>query len=645
MASYGVNPKSIPPMDIRTVISTYSQFIKSFCKMSSDVLSYWSEHILSSPLVTEEALSTDLLKLQVDNQIDVVQSSGPWLIVSTLNAVRFVGIAETSMNGLGTNLAAYISNHSNSQMASIATIGYDTGTNSSDSICYCAADNVCIMPAAIYINPVMSRFPIYQVFDEKIIIPGLQTSCYPIEGMLASTLECFYNRSCIDLLISNSSTFSLLNASIISQYPPNSTLETIVNELMIEKWSTSVTPISYYTNCDPSVCTYSITTNNGFLVMMTTIIGLIGGLNSMFRLITPYLIEIVMYFINRWSKKRTQPINRTLLVEIPERSSKRNIYNKVTLFCQNQVSLIDRIRVLVSFVWNKIISFNLFDSKSPDHSKQMSERYVTRFYIVTMTIACSILLFYTVFTEKTNTYMVQKPSLTVYEALEKRYPDTIQCPCTQITMPLSKIIYIEATFHQICSTLFILPDFFNQLGSIEFDDPFYRGDFMIGSANFFQSLQSFCWLSRLTVIEEYRDFGISQFVNTKLLSRDSFATQAEILIQSVIDLTVQAFADAVKVIFSFIDTNKILSGSYIAFVINIRGSHAQINPGSVLGCSCLLDARNCSKQAAFYEYHSTNGTFTQAAIVDGVRLGCSPLQSLLHSSLLCWYTTECYERV
>lgn len=225
------------------------------------------------------------------------------------------------------------------------------------------------------------------------------------------------------------------------------------------------------------------------------------------------------------------------------------------------------------------------------------------------------------------------------------YPYSIQCPCTNIAMPLSKIISIYWTYHQICSSQFASSSFYLQLASIRTNSSLYRADFMLMSTSFFQYINTFCLLSNVVAIQQYQEFGTTLFVNAKLLSPNSFETQVNQLIQSFIYSTSQAFSDALEKLLESTASNQYLSASYVSYNININGNLVYVDPGHFLGCSCLLNARTCSMPAAFYEYNQNNDSFTPIVFVTGVKLACWPMESFLQSSLTCLYTPECYQTV
>ena len=145
------------------------------------------------------------------------------------------------------------------------------------------------------------RAVIYRLNTNSTPVKGMWTACYPLEGVLSSTLECYFDPACIELLVSNATAFTPLNATETSQFPPNTTVQDLINELMLEQWSFDVSPENYYTQCAPSKCTYSYAHRNDVLAITTTIIGLAGGLNTALRLIVPWLVQVILKLKRKFS--------------------------------------------------------------------------------------------------------------------------------------------------------------------------------------------------------------------------------------------------------------------------------------------------------------------------------------------------------
>ena len=138
-------------------------------------------------------------------------------------------------------------------------------------------------------------------------VPGMFTGCYVLQSLLQSTLECFYDQICFDHLRTAlsqniSSNATIFNASVSSVYSENTTMGEILNELMIEVWNWTVLYDKYYEACQPSECRYTVKTRNAAIYIVTTLIGLVGGLVTALKIAAPVLVKLA-----RRKKTRTAP--------------------------------------------------------------------------------------------------------------------------------------------------------------------------------------------------------------------------------------------------------------------------------------------------------------------------------------------------
>jgi hypothetical protein len=101
---------------------------------------------------------------------------------------------------------------------------------------------------------------------------------------------------------------------------------------------------------------------------------------------------------------------------------------------------------------------------------------------------------------------VKQPTQNVYESLQKKYPDTLQCPCRKISIPYEDFVDIEPRFHQVCSS-----DFITQ---IWIDFAFNINSTLIWPIDIRRSLTAmwrlvatFCQMSMNTTISSLNQFG------------------------------------------------------------------------------------------------------------------------------------------
>jgi hypothetical protein len=72
----------------------------------------------------------------------------------------------------------------------------------------------------------------------------------------------------------------------------NSTIKELLNNLMIEQWNVSSNFERYYNECQPKHCTYSFIGRNNFIYIVTTLIGIAGGLSTVLKFIAPQLVKL-----------------------------------------------------------------------------------------------------------------------------------------------------------------------------------------------------------------------------------------------------------------------------------------------------------------------------------------------------------------
>ena len=84
--------------------------------------------------------------------------------------------------------------------------------------------------------------------------------------------------------------FYVLNRNVTSRFRINSTALDVIHAFGIEDWNDHIQYESYYHRCNPVSCFYIITTNFNIPTVITTIIGLFGGLSVILKIIIPPII-------------------------------------------------------------------------------------------------------------------------------------------------------------------------------------------------------------------------------------------------------------------------------------------------------------------------------------------------------------------
>ncbi|CAF2652075.1 unnamed protein product [Rotaria sp. Silwood2] len=86
-----------------------------------------------------------------------------------------------------------------------------------------------------------------------------------------------------------------LDRSLPSRFALDSTIGSIVDRLMVEEWTNITSHKAYYDRCQPITCTYSYVDKKIWLVVITTVIGLIRGLTIVLKFVVLLVVKSFFY--------------------------------------------------------------------------------------------------------------------------------------------------------------------------------------------------------------------------------------------------------------------------------------------------------------------------------------------------------------
>ena len=258
-------------------LATYIfQSLRLFCQSSDRALSESLNRFYASDYVALTVTSKALFQAQSKLLMEQYSSSTTNDFLLSLEIIRDITQANSLYAAAGGQY--FLFKDSTTQKTVSGLIGYDN--------CKCSSSAKCSKPASIYDN------------DKHIYtfeVPGMYSACFEIEALLQSTLECFYNRTCIKTLQSYISSAAInvssLDASLPSRFQPNSTIEDLIHVLMVENWTLTSAYENYYNECKPINCVYTYVGKNDMTNIVTTVLGLIGGLITVLRFLVPRFVK------------------------------------------------------------------------------------------------------------------------------------------------------------------------------------------------------------------------------------------------------------------------------------------------------------------------------------------------------------------
>ncbi|CAF1401105.1 unnamed protein product [Adineta ricciae] len=520
-------------------------------------------------------------------------------------------------------------------------------TNTSSRKCICATNKYCRRSLVLQQNEqqVLSGIPAY----DYALLNNVE-GCFSIDSLFLSTVECLhlhFNCSTIlrkllksfhtGLIIENpwNDARPLVYDEKSSKFPPNSSIEVIVENVMIEKWNSSISYASYYKSCAPKFCTCSIEIRATLIQILTTIVSMISGITLASQLLTPYLVKFVLslkvFIFTRQSTAHLQ------VTQVPVK-----FFDKV----------INIMKTFFKHLNNVLINLNIFHKRDfgTDTDRTTAKsigQWATRIYFILLVSALIGVALYTITEPDTLTKAFNEPTFDSYNHLKHKYDDKLRCSCLSISSTYKQYVTIVPIFHQICKSQFISEkwrddltrDIFSNLSIYDIKD--YRR-FLSAHLQFLQGL---CELSIESVKTSIDQFLSSFLVTTELLSESEFQSRIHSNIYQMKSKPKNKIAQILHLIRYINHGNGIIStyGTNFQYV-GTREESADffIKIISVIydnECSCAMH-HNCTTQAKFLQTNST-----EATLIVGLKMGCTPSESLLSSTLECFFNSSCIKLI
>jgi hypothetical protein len=232
--------------------------------------------------------------------------------------------------------------------------------------------------------------------------------------------------------------------------------------------------------------------------------------------------------------------------------------------------------------------------------------------------------------------------MTQYLQLYSIYPQTLTCPCTQISINYNIFLDIQYTFHQVCDSVFITEDWIDFLSQILTSGIIKLGDYRLNSIFIFHGLNAFCGLTSQTISNRLTQFYSSQYISASVIPSQIFESQANASVSQFISSTANDFSFSLSTIRDTTQSNALFSGMVSNYGFYTPGGHGYTSTYVIWygNCSCALSAE-CIDQSSVLEYPSGKVLFS----VPGIYTGCYNIESLLQSDLRCFYNQSCINKI
>lgn len=286
----------------------------------------------------------------------------------------------------------------------------------------------------------------------------------------------------------------------------------------------------------------------------------------------------------------------------------------------------------------KLISLNLFRTQSTNGRTIRKQVYATRLYLVSLIIICPVLVLYTLLNQKSITLIVQLRDLQQYNDLRVKYPTTVSCPCSDISISYDRFIELDPVYHQICSSDFVTQQWSEYLYDAS---RMYQKNYHSTASVQFQILSVLCEQAQQNVNNSLVQFFSTKFISGQLVSADLLQIQVESIVASLRKATPQTFRQALAILTDLIYGNAFMNAyeTNWKFTVYDTSHFAAVytNPQSYgSSCNCATSP-NCAQVATLVDQWNST--------VPGLLIGCYPHVSMLQSTLACLYDQQCLDLI
>jgi hypothetical protein len=310
-----VNYRLLPQLEYHYVFdfrhSAYSffQMLQTLCTLVSQnindqLIQFYSTSLLTENLISEETFLATILASK--NQFLNTTASS---FQTSLTSLRTIVQGNAILNRLGTNYYSQLQSSEYEEYSSTATLFY------LPDWCSCAVSSYCNTTTGIftvllnssYYPPYYPYIPFYNFAEVHLLfhIPGINVGCFILDAVLQSDLSCLYNSSCLSQLNTylNDSLYPFNATALNVSYSSLPTVKNLVDNSMVDEWLFNSSYELYFSQCNPSTCTYTYVKQFDILFIITTVTGTIGGIVTILMLITLPLVV----FSRRFVCRRHQP--------------------------------------------------------------------------------------------------------------------------------------------------------------------------------------------------------------------------------------------------------------------------------------------------------------------------------------------------
>ena len=287
--------------DYRLMASSHLQILGLFCQVVRERIVDAIEEFTAANMITPQVLFRDVFDMKIAGFVEELKTSTMANNKRTNDFLWSSISRNTILTGLRSNYNIMY------ELENFLYTFYSILYQSLNKSCNCRQNDMCFHQVAIYNWTGRTGVNLSTIFgdvsyDPPLLfeVPGMMVGCYPYTSLLQSTLQCFYQQSCLRRLEKFIPGFSLISpiSSWSSRFTENTTVNELFIQLFVESWNNQSDFSAYFQACSPQSCSYSYDRRFNWIYVLITLVGLFGGL----KIITYSAAPIVMWIVRRLQK-------------------------------------------------------------------------------------------------------------------------------------------------------------------------------------------------------------------------------------------------------------------------------------------------------------------------------------------------------
>jgi hypothetical protein len=327
--------------------------------------------------------------------------------------------------------------------------------------------------------------------------------------------------------------------------------------------------------------------------------------------------------------------------------------------------ILERLRLVPNALRQRLVSLNLFEGQGPHTpTSVLRERIATRLFMLLLIVGSTAFVIYSFFSVTNRIVTVTQPPLASYEQLYRDHADTLQCPCSQLSVPNGAFLNVTFILQQVCSSELVSTEWLNYVASFDSTlllgptDALFNRDFRRAGASYFQLLAIFCSLATTIIDDAHHVFATDQFVNDRMLPPPLFNQQTQNLIEIFINTTRSDFVRTLEWLRIAAAVEQLLTGTNMNSRIRVD-DNGNVNildvvlsynmvvtdglPGASQLCFCRGSGQICRASSALY-FNRSDGVLVPKTFI-GFWIGCVPLFGLEKSTIVWWYNRSYIQQI